>query len=188
MYVRFPVETVAVLAKEDPAAREWLVAQYYNLIRSVAKPYFIAGGTDEDVVQEASIGFLKAIDKYKPGYNFIKFAKIVMRRQIYEAIRHANRDKYKPLNEAVVIDSQDIDYYCEPVESPLDVTVTLEDQKRFNKELKILLSELEYQVALCMIEGMGLSAIHKRLQRSYRSVDNAIQRVKRKMERWYEVV
>ncbi len=189
MYSQVPIESVAVLAKEDLYAQEWLLTKYNNLICSVAKSYFIAGGTNEDIVQEARVGFVKAIENYRPGYNFVMFSKMVMRRQIYETIRHSNRNKYKPLNDAIsMYDVEGIDTYEGSVE-PEQVVLTAEEDKIFNRRLKVLLSDLEYQVALCMIQGMGINDIGEKLCRSYRSVDNTMQRIKHKMKRWYyEVV
>jgi len=186
-------EDLAVMAKNgDGDAAEHLIRKYKDLVRGKARMYFIAGADSEDIVQEGMIGIFKAIKSFDPGKQttFQTFAEICINRQIIDAIKAAGRLKHSPLNESVSLDK--------PMEGSEESTLRdiirdrnpeLEDIVVLNCEMDKLLvlgkeifSGLELKVWNEYLKGRTYPEIAEITGRSVKTVDNALQRTKRKLE------
>lgn len=160
-------------------AEEELVKRYLRPVRVCARPYFLAGGDSEDLIQEAMFGLLKAIREFDPGRDarFKTFAEVCIRNRIRSAITNATRSKYAPLNDSV------------PFEPPmLGVGLSLEEQYISREEdaellanLEQRLSQLERKVLVFFLLGLSYQEISEQVGRSIKSVDNAVQRIRRKI-------
>lgn len=190
-------EEIVLLAQQGQAdAAEYLVMKYADTIEMRKHGYFLPGGDDDDLRQEARIGLLKAIRDYHPGHNaaFKTFANLCITRQILTSVKNANRRKHGVLSTA---ESLDAPAYGDETARTLWETVA--DTRSENPEsaylrralldsvsrrMPQLLSHLELQVLLAYVRGETYQEIARRLGRSPKSIDNAIQRAKQKLSRY----
>lgn len=190
-------EEIVLLAQQGQAdASEYLVMKYADTIEMRKHGYFLPGGDDDDLRQEARIGLLKAIRDYHPGHNaaFKTFANLCITRQILTSVKNANRRKHGVLSTA---ESLDAPAYGDETARTLWETVA--DTRSENPEsaylrralldsvsrrMPQLLSHLELQVLLAYVRGETYQEIARRLGRSPKSIDNAIQRAKQKLSRY----
>jgi len=197
-YKEFTDEELVTMARDgDADAEEYLIQKYKETAKSRARLYFMVGGDKEDIVQEGMIGIFKAIRSYDPGKeaSFRTFVELCISRQIITAIKQAGRLKHSPLNTSVSLwkpvseedngntlaDTLSSDSNSDP-ETVLLLTeiidyVTREDSKVF--------SELEMKVWMEYIRGKSCAQIASEMGRSPKSVDNAIQRTKRKINLYF---
>jgi RNA polymerase sporulation-specific sigma factor len=188
-------ETLVAKAKAgDHAAMEFLVTKYRNFVRLRAKNYFIMGADREDIIQEGMIGLYKAVRDFKADKlsSFRSFAELCITRQIITAIKTATRQKHIPLNQYVSLnkpvydeDSQRtlLDILPASRESNPCVIVTNEAYAaEIRSRIQEDLSDLESQVLLSYLEGKSYQEMAHELKRHVKSIDNALQRVKRKIE------
>lgn len=189
-------EELVRLAKDgDDEALIELLERYQRVAYAKARTYFVAGGDRDDVVQEGMIGLYKAICDYDPDQDasFRSFADLCVTRQILTAVKVANRRKHTPLNSYVPFDqprAQDTDRTVGEILAdehgddidPLGVLVAADELERLEHTVNQLLSELESDVLSLYVEGCSYQEIATELGRHVKSVDNAIQRVKRKLE------
>ncbi|WP_226038466.1 RNA polymerase sporulation sigma factor SigH [Aquibacillus saliphilus] len=180
-------------------ALDHLIHKYRNFVRAKARTYFLIGADREDIVQEGMIGLYKAIRDFKGDKlsSFKAFAELCVTRQIITAIKTATRQKHIPLNSYVSLDKPIYDE--ESDRTLLDViggSKTIDPQeliinreKFVDMELKMseLLSELEREVLALYLDGQSYQEISVELKRHVKSIDNALQRVKRKLERYLEI-
>lgn len=180
-------------------ALEYLIHKYKNFVRAKARSYFLIGADREDIVQEGMIGLYKAIRDFKEDKlsSFKAFAELCITRQIITAIKTATRQKHIPLNSYVSLDKPIYDE--ESDRTLLDVisgTKTLDpeeliiNQEEFvDIEVKMaeILSDLERKVLNLYLDGRTYQEISEDLNRHVKSIDNALQRVKRKLERYLEL-
>lgn len=179
----------------DDRAIEELLTRYRHYARAKARSYFLAGGDKEDVVQEGMIGLYKAIRDFQGDRKvaFRAFAELCITRQIISAIKGATRRKHLPLNSYVSLNrTTGFDGDDEPplvdtvagraVSDPADLVISAEDIERLRASLDRVLSELETEVLRLYMEGKSYQEIADVLGRHVKSVDNAIQRIKRKLE------
>ena len=183
-------ETLCLLAAQgDPQAETELVCRYGQLVRACARPLFLAGGDSEDLIQEGMLGLLTAIRGFDPGRDaaFRTYAEICIRSRLLTAIRAAQGGKHAPLNHSVSYDLPLFDetsaYLFSSAESPEDVVIGREERKERLEALKGQLSELEAQILPPYLSGLSCGEIAQRVGRSRKSVDNAIQRIRRKTAR-----
>ena len=190
-------ELVTMARNGDVDAEEYLIQKYRDTAKSRARLYFMVGGDKEDIVQEGMIGIFKAIRSYDPEKeaSFRTFAELCISRQIITAIKQAGRLKHSPLNTSVSLwkpvseedngntlaDILSSDSNSDP-ETVLLLTeiidyVTKEDSKVF--------SELEMKVWMEYIQGKSCTQIAEEMGRTPKSVDNAIQRTKRKINLYF---
>lgn len=189
-------ELVQQAQQGDLNAEEAIMRKYKSVVKSKAAMYYMAGGDEDDIVQEGMIGLLKAIRKYDAGKDasFATFAGLCISRQIITALRSAERDKHKPLNTSLSLNK--------PVEDDADGNefFTLEETVKnhtaenpetlmvirdvldciLNDEGKIL-SDFELQVLNEALKDRDYEKIGRKLGRSTKSVDNAMQRIKKKI-------
>ncbi len=191
-------EEVAVLAQGgDGQALAYLLNKYKNFVRSKARSYFLIGADHEDIVQEGMIGLYKAIRDFQPDRlaSFRSFAELCVKRQIITAIKAATRQKHVPLNSYVSLnkplydeesDRTLLDVIEGRVTNPEDLYISQEDLAGIQSQIDELLSDLERQVLEAFMDGKSYQEIAELLGRHVKSIDNALQRVKRKLFKFLE--
>ncbi len=189
-----PDEVLVRLFHEgDLESLDLLLARYRRFARVKARGYFLAGGDADDIEQEAMIGLFKAIRDFRHGQSsFRAFAELCVTRQIMTAIKGACRQKHQPLNRYVslwglrVIDDPSErlveELFDQRVPDPADEVVSLEGQADMRAALATMLSGLEVDVLRLHLDGCSYQEISERLGRHTKAVDNALQRIKRKLE------
>jgi RNA polymerase sporulation-specific sigma factor len=191
-----PDEQVVRLAQQaDGTALEYLLNKYKNFVRSKARSYFLIGADHEDIVQEGMIGLYKAIRDFREEKltSFRAFAELCITRQIITAIKTATRQKHIPLNSYVSLnkpiydeesDRTLLDVITEGREAnPEEVLISREDVSVIEGRIGKMLSGLEKQVLLRYLEGKSYQEISLEMHRHVKSIDNALQRVKRKLQK-----
>ena len=173
-------------AQGDPQAETELVRRYNRLVRVCARPLFLAGGDSEDLIQEGMLGLLTAIRSFDPKRDaaFRTYAEICVRSRMLTAVRAAQGGKHAPLNHSVSYEPPLFDgtnaYLFSSAESPEDVVIGREELRERLEALKGRLSKFEAQILPPYLNGLSCGEIAQRVGRSQKSVDNAIQRVRRK--------
>lgn len=176
-----------------------LVKRYKNFVRSRVRTNFLIGADREDLIQEGMIGLFKAISDYdiSRDASFRSFASICIKGQISTALKTATRQKHMVLNTSISLDKPVFDeesekatlmdiLRLEPVMGPEDLLIRQEKMSIIEKQLKSLLSDLERNVLKLYIQGQSYFEISQILNRPEKSVDNALQRIKRKLEGLYD--
>ena len=184
-YREFTDEYLAELAQSgDSLAEEILIRRYMDDIREKRHLYFIAGADSEDVIQEGMIGLFKAIQSFKSdkGAVFRTYANICINRQIISAIRSAARLKHEPLNSSISLNSSDnLDNIMEQFNyNPEDVLVTQKIDELIKEEGEKIFSNFERQVLKEYMSGLKYAAIAEKMGKSTKSIDNAMQRIRKK--------
>ena len=193
-------EEIVLEAKDGNArAQEYLITKYENFVKAKAKSYFLIGADKEDIYQEGMIGLYKAIRDFKPDKltSFKAFAELCVTRQIITAIKTATRQKHIPLNTYVSLNKpiyeEESDRTLLDVLSGLKITdpeelvISQEQMLYIEKEISNVLSELELEVLMYYLDGKSYQEIACDLDRHAKSIDNALQRVKRKLEKCLNV-
>ena len=182
----------------DSMAEEYLLNKYKNFVRSKARSYFLIGADHEDIVQEGMIGLYKAIRDFKQEKlsSFRAFAELCITRQIITAIKTATRQKHIPLNSYVSLnkplydeesDRTLLDILMEGTTSnPEDMIINQENLGNIHQKINEVLSGLEQEVLSAYLDGKSYQEIAESLGRHVKSIDNALQRVKRKLEKYLE--
>ncbi len=184
---------VSLFHEGDVEALDLLLHRYRRFARAKARGYFLAGGDTDDIEQEGMIGLFKAIRDFRHGQSsFRAFAELCVTRQIMTAIKGACRQKHQPLNRYVslwglrVIDDPSErlvdELFDQRMPDPADEVVSLEGQAAMRAALTTMLSALEVDVLRLHLDGCSYSEISDRLGRHVKAVDNALQRIKRKLE------
>ena len=193
-------EEIAALAQaSDGEALEYLLNKYKNFVRSRARSYFLIGADHEDIVQEGMIGLYKAIRDYRSEKlsSFRAFAELCVTRQIITAIKTATRQKHIPLNSYVSLnrpiydeesDRTLMDVLSEvQMAGPEELLISQEDYSSVENRISEVLSDLEMEVLNSYLEGKSYQEIAQDLGRHVKSIDNALQRVKRKLEKSLDI-
>ena len=192
-YEQLSDDEVALLAQGgDGQALVYLLDKYKNFVRARARSYFLIGADHEDIVQEGMIGLYKAIRDYKADQqtSFRAFAELCVKRQIITAIKTATRQKHVPLNSYVSLnkplydeesDRTLMDVIEGRVTNPEDLFISQEEVNHIHEQIDVLLSDLEKQVLEAFMDGKSYQEIAVMLDRHVKSIDNALQRVKRKL-------
>ncbi|MBD8033571.1 MULTISPECIES: RNA polymerase sporulation sigma factor SigH [Solibacillus] len=180
-------------------ALDFLISKYRLFVKAKARSYFLIGADKEDIIQEGMIGLYKAIRDFKEDKlaSFRAFAELCITRQIITAIKTATRQKHIPLNSYVSLDKPIYDEESERtlmdiITSPISddpeyLMINREDYVYLEQKMGEVLSELEQQVLVRYLEGQSYNEISEELNRHVKSIDNALQRVKRKLERHLEL-
>jgi len=197
-YLTMNDDDVCLQAQEgDGEALEYLLDKYKNFVRAKARSYFLVGADHEDIVQEGMIGLYKSIRDYKPDKqsSFRAFAELCVKRQIITAIKTATRQKHVPLNSYVSLnkplygeesDRTLLDVIEGRVTNPEELFIGQEDMSSIERQIGTELSELEQQVLEAFLDGKSYQEIAVMLNRHVKSIDNALQRVKRKLTHFLE--
>ena len=180
-------ELCALAAQGSSPAENELVSRYSRLVRVCARPLFLVGGDSEDLIQEGMVGLLTAIRKYDPSRDasFHTFAAVCIRSRLASAIRAAQGDKHSPLNHSISFEPPLFDgtELAPGVENPEDVIIGREELKERLDALKGQLSKFEASILPPYLNGLSCGEIAQLTGRPQKSVDNAIQRIRRKMAR-----
>ncbi|MFZ7104393.1 MAG: RNA polymerase sporulation sigma factor SigH [Peptococcaceae bacterium] len=192
-------EKVVELAKDgDTYALEFLINKYKNFVRAKARSYFLIGADREDIIQEGMIGLYKAIRdfRYDKLSSFRAFAELCITRQIITAIKTATRQKHIPLNSYVSLNKPIYDEDSDrtlldvisgsKITDPEELIISREEFDDIEEKMGEILSSLEWKVLMSYLEGKSYQEIAVDLKRHVKSIDNALQRVKRKLERYLE--
>lgn len=188
-------EVLLLIEQGNSRALEFLISKYKKLVWTKSQIYYLTGGEKEDIIQEGLIGLYKAICDFHPEKisSFKQFADLCITRQIITAIKAATRQKHIPLNSYISLDKPIYDE--DPSWTLIDTiaeskavdpqTTLINHEKLIHIELNLLrsLSELERKVLYLYIDGYSYQEISEELKRHVKSIDNAIQRIKRKLER-----
>ena len=188
-------ELLELINKKDTDALDFLICKYKDLVNSKVNKYFIIGAEKEDIVQEGLIGLYKAIKDYKPDKqnSFKSFANLCIERQLITAIKSSNRQKHMPLNSYLSLnmtafenedgnnDTQIVDVLENTViEDPLDTITKKEYFSSVENVIDSSLSDFEKKVLNRYVQGESYVKIAERLDAPVKSVDNTIQRIRKK--------
>ena len=180
-------------AAGDEGAETELILRYRRVVRACTRPYFLAGGDSEDLLQEGMIGLLSAMREYRPsaGASFRTYAETCIRRRVISAARSASRLKHSPLNDGVSLEDilsdehQRVSLYSGRHfdRSPEDQLLAREREGNFLTVYSRYLSAFETEILRYYLEGYTYEEIASRCGRSVKSVDNAVQRIRKKLAR-----
>jgi RNA polymerase sporulation-specific sigma factor len=191
-------ETVDLAQQGEQFAIEFLIDKYKNFVRAKARSYFLIGADREDIIQEGMIGLFKAIRDYRVDKltSFRAFAELCITRQIITAIKTATRQKHIPLNSYVSLNKPIYDEESDRtlmdiittngITNPEEIIISREEFIFIEKKMSEILSSLEWKVLMSYLEGKSYQEISVDLKRHVKSIDNALQRVKRKLEKYLE--
>ena len=190
---RQPDEALCLLAAAgNRLAEETLVTRYNRLVRTCARPFFLAGGDSEDLTQEGMVGLITAVREYDAGKeaSFRTFAEICIRSRLYTVLRASARDKQQPLNQSLSLDDSHFD--SNPLTSgtnnlaqrnPEDFLIDREHTAALLSGVRKQLSEFEAKILGFYLDGLSCREIAKAVNKPPKSVDNAVQRIRRKVAR-----
>ena len=192
-------EEIVAMAKEgNDRALEYLLCKYQNFVKSKAKSYFLIGADKEDIYQEGMIGLFKAIRDFKDDKlaSFKVFAELCITRQIITAVKTATRQKHIPLNTYISLNKPIYDEESDrtlldiisgiKVSDPEELIIDREEMENIESKIEEVLSGLEMEVLNSYLDGKSYQEIASDLDRQAKSIDNALQRVKRKLEKCLE--
>jgi len=182
----------------DAIAQEYLINKYRNFVRAKARSYFLIGAEREDIIQEGMIGLYKAIRDFRNDKlsSFRAFAELCVTRQIITAIKTATRQKHIPLNSYVSLNKPIYDEDSDrtlldvlsgsKISDPEELVISREEFIDIEEKMGEILSDLEWKVLMSYLDGKSYQEIAVELERHVKSIDNALQRVKRKLERYLD--
>ena len=191
-------ELVAMAKSGNDRALEYILCKYQNFVKAKAKSYFLIGADKEDIYQEGMIGLFKAIRDFKDDKlaSFKVFAELCITRQIITAVKTATRQKHIPLNTYVSLNKPIYDEESDrtlldilsgiKVSDPEELIIDREEMERIESKIGEVLSGLEMEVLNSYLDGKSYQEIATDLDRQAKSIDNALQRVKRKLEKCLE--
>ena len=192
-------EEIVIEAKNgNVRAQEYVISKYEGFVKAKSRSYFLIGADKEDIYQEGMIGLYKAIRdfNYEKSTTFKAFAELCITRQIITAIKTATRQKHIPLNSYISLNKPVYDEESERtlldiiatsiVTDPEELIISKEELKHIESKMNELLSDLELQVVEYYLNGKSYQYIADKLKRDVKSIDNALQRVKRKLEKHLE--
>jgi len=194
-------QLVTLIQENDGEALEFLIQKYRSYVRMKARSYFLVGADHEDIVQEGMIGLYKAIRDFRTEKltSFRAFADLCITRQIITAIKNATRQKHIPLNSYISLDKPLFDDESDrtmlelfndrdnDIANPEQMIINKEDFTGIEEKMEELLSELERKVLMLYLDGRTYSEIAEDLNRHVKSIDNALQRVKRKLNKYLDL-
>jgi len=188
-------ELCACALSGDRLCEEELVERYQRLVRSCARPYFLAGGDSEDLIQEGMIGLLSAVRGFQAGKGagFRTYAERCIRNRLRSAMRAAARDKHTPLNTSIPLGSSPLDGQGESyaygshqsADDPEDMVIGWEERQDRLRAIRGRLSGFERTVLGLYLKGLSCREIALQVGRSTKSVDNAVQRIRRKVAPYF---
>lgn len=189
-------ELVEYAKNGNGQALEYLIYKYKNFVKAKARSYFLIGADREDIIQEGMIGLYKAIRDFRQDKlsSFRAFAELCIQRQIITAIKTATRQKHIPLNSYISLNKPIYDEESDrtlldvlsgvKISDPEELIISQEEFSNIETKIAELLSDLEWEVLTSYLQGKSYQEIAVDLDRHVKSIDNALQRVKRKLERY----
>ena len=191
-------EIVSAAKAGNDSATEYIIETYKNLVKSRARTYFLIGAAQEDIVQEGMIGLFKAVRDFNVSKtaSFKAFAELCITRQIITAIKTATRQKHIPLNSYISLNRPVFDDDAEQtlldtisekkVFDPEEIVITKEHFMSLREKMSKNLSKLEWNVLSLYLDGKSYVEIAKIVKKSEKSIDNALQRIKRKVAKFLQ--
>lgn len=170
-------------------ASDLLVRRYFRLVKRCARPYFLAGADSDDLIQEGMLGLLKAVQEFEParGVPFHQFARVCISRAIISAVRSSLASKHSVLNDAIPLEkplfediAQSSPQETGPAADPEALVIGMEAREELLSQLVRLLSDFEGKVLSLFLDGYSYEEMAAKLGRPVKSVDNAVQRIRRK--------
>ena len=174
------------VSQGNSQAETELVCRYGWLVRACARPLFLAGGDSEDLIQEGMLGLFKAIRDYRPekSDSFKDFAALCISRQLYSAIQAAGRLKHAPLNSYVELSPELGEGISQLKEkSPEDLLIDQENIESLRREILKIATPLEQEILNAYLNGQSYTEIARHLNKDPKSIDNALQRIRRKLKK-----
>lgn len=194
-YENMTDEQLVTLTKNDEGALEYLMEKYKNLVLKKSRPYFLIGADKDDLIQEGMIGLYKAIMDYNEDKNaaFKTFANLCITRQIITAVKTSTRQKHMPLNSYLSLDKPLFDeetdvtvgenITSELFTEPEQQIIHTEDINNIKSGIETVLTDMEKRVLKLYLAGKSYKEISEVLNKPAKSIDNALQRVKKKLEK-----
>ena len=180
-------ELVERIRGGDSTCMDILIERYKRQVRNQARALYLMGGDNDDLIQEGMLGLFKAIRDYRPEKeaSFEAFARLCISRQLYSAVQAAGRQKHAPLNTYVELSDQlDTQGDGPQGKSPEQPLIDRENIEGLQKEIWKVLSPMEKKILQFYLEGESYTEIAAGLNRSPKSVDNALQRIRRKLKKF----
>lgn len=174
----------------DAEAEELLVKKYNKVVRACARPLFLMGGDSEDLIQEGMLGLIAAVRQFDPSRDtsFHTYAELCIKNRLYSAIKNAARLKHSPLNDYVSIESPHFDesktLAANYAPDPEQLMISRESINELFQRIDGILSRLESQVLELYFSGQSYDEIARAINKSPKSVDNAVQRIRKKLARF----
>lgn len=186
-------EVVLLCRSGDSRALEHIIIRYRNFVYSRAKKLFLIGSDRDDLVQEGMIGLFEAVKSFTPGKaSFRSFAGICVNRQMISAVKRATRNKHKPLNSYISLDKDAYDSDADAMladsvadgalQNPEEIVIDKESFSGMENKINSSLSKLELRVLILYLDGYSYRRIGEKIGKDRKSVDNAIRRIKKKLE------
>ena len=165
---------------------EFLIDKYKGMVRKKAHAMFLIGGEQEDLIQEGMIGLFRAVRDYRPSKNasFATFASLCVERQIYKAIEISGRQKHRPLNSYISLSEENSplkNTEDTKQQNPEEIIIDRESTNLMQEKIKESLSPFENQVLRAYLEGKDYHQISRQMEKSPKSIDNALQRIRNKI-------
>ncbi len=195
-FASFSDEELVVLAQQsDDRALDYLLSKYFVYVRNKSLSYYIVGADRDDIIQEGMIGLFKAVRDFSSerGVSFKTFADVCVTRQIITAVKNASRQKHAPLNFYVSLNKsvsdEDEDSTLSDIlgqakdSNPEEILIKKENANILGSEMSRLLSQFELLVLTLYLQGNSYQDIGKMIGKTPKSVDNALQRIKKKFEK-----
>lgn len=185
-------QLISLVKTDDKYALDFIIEKYKDLVNMKVSKYFIIGAEKEDIIQEGMIGLFKAIQSFNPDKqnSFKTFANLCIERQLITAIKTSNRQKHMPLNGYLSLNTAAYDddedttvlevFDSHLTEDPLDTITKKEYYQRVENAIDKSLSDFEKQVLVRFIKGESYVTIAQKLDAPVKSIDNAIQRIRKK--------
>ena len=180
-------ELVERIRGGDSTCMDVLIERYKRQVRNQARALYLMGGDNDDLIQEGMLGLFKAIRDYRPEkeVSFEAFAKLCISRQLYSAVQAAGRQKHVPLNTYVELSDQlDAQDDGPQGKSPEELLIDRENMEKLKEEIWQLLSPMEKKILRSYLDGESYTETASRLNKSPKSVDNALQRIRRKLKKF----
>ncbi|MBQ5929315.1 MAG: sigma-70 family RNA polymerase sigma factor [Clostridia bacterium] len=182
--IRKESELIALAQSGDGRAMEELLSRYANMVKSCARGFFLIGGEAEDLIQEGMVGLYAAIVDYRDkedGSSFKNFAYMCVKRRIIDAVKRASSKKNSPLNDGVSAEEVD-GWLIYSAFNPEDSLILSDERRELKQEMIRVLSDFEYKVFTLYMEGMSGAQICEATGKTEKSVSNALQRSKTKLQ------
>lgn len=186
-------EQVVELAKSgDENAYSHIITRYRNLVYNRVKAYYIKGADEDDLIQEGMIGLYKAVKDFNPEMSsFSSFAKLCVSRHVITSVKNSTRNKHMPLNSYISLDAQRHDDTSEEFTheiaddtdsvNPENILINRENLHGITYRINQILSKLELEVLALYLDGFSYQEIAEKINRDVKAVDNAVQRIRRKI-------
>ena len=178
-------ELIARIRSGETGVTEYLLEKYKPLVKKQARTMYLMGGENEDLIQEGMIGLFKAIRDYRGDKeaSFYTFAQLCVDRQMYNAIQSSTRQKHQPLNSYISMNGEEWETQMgsKTEQSPETIIIAQENAVQMEEKIRKQLSTFENEVLTLYLDGNNYQQIGEKMNKSSKSIDNALQRIKGKV-------